>query len=671
MSVLQALKREVKEEAMRFFESNLYRPPSRQDSEYIRNFYEFMGAARNSLESVLLKILPTAQSKVPERYVQLVLDAHAPTLANENGLLTGHSGGALAKESVETARSFYKKDLEPSIVISSDLPRALDHAIVKYYSDLPELAALRKLVPDGLDSNNGILRPRDQLQWLWFALTKNIIPTPLLRAQFYGPMELFPEKFDEAKVLDALGKYAHCLLGLSPEKMKQAIEQRKDAHATIINNIQLTENRENLMTRVGYLFGLFAPDSPVHELARGKRIQLVSHSGVHDVIFEQLRHIDKREEVHLRKRPKPKQRGESITVWLEGNTHLYLNDPDYFSAALQTTDERIGYSFGASLDQEVNKGNVLDTQLVAWQRQEAQGQDKYRAVSVSIYDELDKEEKILLLGDPGQGKTIFSARLAQKLKDSAAKTYVPILVSLRRLSEKLDDEVKAGRNADEDSVLEQILGKRLHDFLQKEEELVKPLLEEYTPVFILEGYDELSSDYSKVIPSSIDRLAKLGSVIVTSRFSGFDKYENRVYKTLNIDPNFAMATIDEYLQPRISDEEQRKRFVEFLKTYDTSVTTNSLMIFFLTRLYKNGELDLDHPPNSSQIYDSVARSVLTEHEYKRGAHWSQKDSAVIVEEKMKTLGEVAAVMTIFGKKFTFEELLSGKYKEWVDKLYKG
>jgi broad specificity phosphatase PhoE len=668
------LSKEIKAEALKFFQSEIYRSPSREDLGYIANFYTFMGSARKSLEELLLKLLPSLPNVTDLADIEAVFDAHGDTSTNAFGLLTGHSGGALSDEGIKTARSFYHQ--RPSLIISSDLPRALDHALAKYDKDDKlgsRLAKLRESVPATLKHNNGMLKKEDQLEWLSLALDFGIIPTPLLRAQYYGPMELFPEKYDEKKVKAALEESQHVLEGLDQAELEKGLRNRKDPHyVMMVNEMQVTENREALMTRVNYILRLFAPEGSLHEHSKGKRIQFVSHSGVHDVVLEYLRHFQHIDEILLKRREKQAQRGESFSVKLDAVVQkgipvtMYLNDPAYFVDVLRNTEQRVKFSLQASLDEKVKDGaGVLETRLIRWQKELKPKTEEapYRPIETSIYDHLKDKESILVLGDPGQGKTIFAADLAQKLKGrrDSKKNYVPILNALRRLSAELDEQVRSGEKVTKDLITKSIFG----SVLKHGNKVVDALLKEYRPVFILEGYDESSSDYGSLIHAAVKDLNKYGPVVVTSRLSGFNKYENHDYMTLNIDPNFAMYTIDEYLEQRIKSKTEVEKFKEFLQSYDTSVTTNSLMIFFLTRLYNKGELNLKNPQSSTQIYESIAKSTLLEHEFMRGAHWSEADKAGIVDQRMKMLSEIAFQMTAYGRTFSHQDLLSEKWKEPV------
>jgi bisphosphoglycerate-dependent phosphoglycerate mutase len=320
---LLALDSGLIEMAMSFFEGEIYRVPSREDLGYMDNFNQFMGAARKLAENILAVQLAVVEPVIDSDRVEFIIDAHGQTMTNELGLLTGHSGGPLSEQGTARARAFRDADRLPQVILSSDSARTLHHTIEKYFPDYAANEAMRMLThnsPESLDHSYGLIDRDVQLTWLKTALELGIIPTPLLRAQYYGLMELFPDKEDdkalakaeeklrkkhwpEAEIRAQLDQLQHTLaerrqycyqkqterfqaLGYEDARIQQdldsireALSRRSDPKYSMVakDGRQLTEQRVDLDKRVDFLLNLLAPSGPLFELAMGKRIQIVSH----------------------------------------------------------------------------------------------------------------------------------------------------------------------------------------------------------------------------------------------------------------------------------------------------------------------------------------------------------------------------------------------------------
>lgn len=352
---IKPLDEDLRRYLQNFFESDEYRPPSREDLLYMDNFNSFMGHCRRLIYDTLQLHLTKIEPVIDKNQVQFIIDAHGQTLTNKLGLLTGQSGGPLSEEGIEFAKSIVSPDSSGQVVITSDLARAIHHAIAKYFPDELVKKGLKELIsktPASLETNYGVINRDVQLKWVEYALELGIIPTPLLRAQFYGLMELFPEKgvggnlkklvtnvISDPKIGDVEGilyklkdKQNRCFqlqaerfkqLGASEPEIKEMTDRISSALLRKIDpkyfmgandGRQITEQRVDLSKRVDYLMNLLTYEGPLFELTLGKRIQLVSHSGTNDALFEYLHRYEKPEDIHLKKRPKADTRGESVIV---------------------------------------------------------------------------------------------------------------------------------------------------------------------------------------------------------------------------------------------------------------------------------------------------------------------------------------------------------------------
>jgi len=668
-----------------FFRSGVYRIPSREDFGYMKHHDEFMNAARASVHEALAVQLSVVPATISEDSIELLVDGHGDTTTNEFSLLTGHSGGALSDKGISRTQQLRKQhaSFTPAVHVSSDSPRTIMHDVVKYYPESVNDPVLQELVantPASLEQNFGLITPEMQLRWIDYAMEHRVIPTPLLRAQFYGLMELFPSKEDEptlakkeiellrqslrpedikpvfdklkAKLATSRQKcyelqaerfrrlgYDQNLVDYFMKAVGTSLEQRSSKTFFMVgqDGKPLTENRANLLTRVHYFLQGFFPDGGLYEAAKGKQIQIVTHSGTNDVLISDLQAINFPGGTNITKRSKPIQRGESWLVKLgpskeQSSDLVYINDPTNYQSIVRSTYEKISELRNDSPDQAIRDGNgIMPTRLYALRRKQEQKEDE--KVNVGISDIVNSPGATLILANAGLGKTMFTTDLATMLLPSLYEIpagelnkegmYVPNLVRLREVEGKLNESGKIG-SKEEYATLKSILTGGVSD-------LNESTLDDFHKqgkrfVFVLDGYDELATRLKDetMWGSLIQDISELGKVIMTSRYERFSNYENgnpSFANTLNVDPEGILNNLDQYLQNRLLNSEEATRLGEYIRKQSEDIQKNWLMVYFITDLYRRDpeRLDLTTEVNTSDVMKAGIEWYVWDHSRRRNS----------------------------------------------------
>ncbi len=631
--------------------------------KFSSTFFSNTAAAVSALEKVIDANLDRS-GKVPfadEVYAKFILTAHGETNANTTGKLTGHSGGMLNEKGDKSAEGQKAAVVEqPYMIVSSDLPRAIHHALVKFaVLSADETKALEE-IGKKVDAKEKA-DEADYYGLVNLALDHGIIPTPLARAQDYGRLELHPEKFElidgakkkhTAETLDGLVKKFKEL-----EKSKNLGEQkpalikflndfnsanesdqdslrrlyelalgRKDAtEYRSHENLPEDENRPLFYHRVDALLSIFERNK---ERLKSKQVEIVAHSGFVDVALEYFRHNSKKGEFHLVPRPKLDVRGETVIVKVNEKFE-YLNDP-LLLKKIREDSEKVGIrQREASLDEGIRnkKNSMIPVELLGFKKEE---RGNYKSYPVSLDDILKSDKPVLLLGNFGQGKSTAAVELAELLnsdKEHDGKkykdAYVPVFLTARDINYELPNKLGDDPSKNNSEVLKLLS--------QEVPKLPIALRKEYTPVFIIDALDELSSDIRESVMYGVRKLllteCENAKVIATSRFTGFDQYENEGFNTFHVDPNAVIHNLDLYLSGRIVDTQGKpdpqrlKEFKEFLMRQDDGVKTNYLLVHFLSNLYaKNpNELgDLNKPLSEGDILIRGIEHALWDHKVPKG-----------------------------------------------------
>ena len=593
----------------------------------------FFESAQKQLEALLS---PLPDSKEGDSTYHLL--SHGQTFTNELGLLTGWSGSMLnpkGKKLAEEQRAGFNPE-QYYLRFCSDLPRAIQHVLLlmnpaeRVISELERISVQINEEIDGNTVKQGevIVKPgnfynvRAYQDLMKLAIDNRVIPTPLLRAQYYGPMELRPEVVNEEnrdQVIEnmlAEQRVAYVILGkpfdedLTRYKVTRFVNdliQRKDVLFAIRDNKgeYVGENRLDLLSRMSKFY-----DS-ISRVSGGRKILVVTSSGCFDVSKTYFRYLDnpgKRSDAILENEPKRKVRGKELIVKFgrytdnDGRERIgYLNDPKPLQEIVEGSKSIANFR-ALSHDDKIKKGNgIVEAEFFALTRNTRENKDEERPVSID--ELLSGNEPVLMLGNCGLGKTTFSLYVSTKLMPSSDKSgeytglnkdgkYIPVLLRLRKVEDIADEQPDTEKRT---SIMEGLLGDKV---MTLPDRWLKEYIQEgYKFVFVLDGYDELRSEsYRKVVDGFAKKISALGhKVIVTSRVGGFERYEDRNsgYRTINIDPKAIVKKLDQYLESRIKDETKRAEFKKFLMKQSDEINQNWLMVSILTNLYNEPSSKMD------------------------------------------------------------------------------
>ena len=535
--------------------------------------------ARAELEELL--------SRIPKQSgdgAKFTITGHAETDSNVKGRLTGWLAEPLSDDGRLEADS--QKNTSP-VVICSDLPRTIEHALRKYFStDTVTIAELDKQlgrVRVDLETKEVSLPTYTGLVTL--ALEKGIIPTPLLRAQYFGPLELYIEKRAQDDKKDPT-KRAELNKKIEDE-LRQKLGPGADAAiAELGEKVVLRQDIAAVLTGAENYVSFFNRSArnvfETLEKLGFKNVDIVGHSGFFDIAAAYYRHKENPRELHIVRLPTPKERGQKLVLTLDED-YLWLNDPQAILDIRNATKEQINDFAERSHDDQVKQGQgIIAPEFYALN--EVAGNEK--KTEVTLDQILASDKPVLVLGNCGLGKTTFAMYLATQLKGD----YVPILLRLRTAADNIV-QVMPGKRAVE---LQKQLLQGLYGMSEQNQKAY--LSEGKKFVLIWDGLDEFNPSFTPQLEQILKDMSAQGhKVIMTSRPGGFQRNEtlNAGYRTVNIDEQAIVRNVEQYLQSRIANPEQLKKFQAFLSKQKSELTQNWLMMSILTQLYTREPYELD------------------------------------------------------------------------------
>ena len=565
-------------------------PPIRKGVD-IRNI-EWIDRAREGLENILVNCKKRASQKDigEESFARFVITGHAETETNVEGDLTGWFSGPLSPKGIRTAE--LQTPEYNSLVLSSDLPRVIEHTLRKYYSHETEimksLDPLIAQVRSDMQKFDSGISNETYRSLVSLALENGIIPTPLLRAQYFGPLELFISKFggDREQLNAAI---------IRNVKEKLIAEGKEDADAVIQDLIAKAKERKDIVKILRDEFGITVSENYITFFNRSaenvfgllekygfRNVDIVGHSGFFDVAMAYFRHKQTPKELHIVRTPTPPERGQVLNMKLDED-YTWLNDPQRLEPIIEATEREIDLLRGLSVDRlikESRKG-IVETLLVGFKKEE--GKKEYEPYPETIRDALSSPDPIIIFGHGGQGKSILATGIAKTFLEGAfgeeyAK-YIPIILNC----EELNKGATGNRKAYGESRIESLIREQVDS-----QNLPSQLLQEYKFVFIIDDYQKLGDDYVQETTDTIKTLRQERNlVIVLSRLERTDVHppHNPGYKTMQIDTNTIAEQTDEFLEHRIKNPEDANRFKEYLRQYDSSITGFYLTKLFLTMIF--------------------------------------------------------------------------------------
>jgi len=316
--------------------------------------------------------------------------------------------------------------------------------------------------------------------------------------------------------------------------------------------------------------------------------------------------------------------------------------------------------------------------------------------TISMDRFLTKLYRIVLLGDPGGGKSTLSEKICYDLCKKYKKRILcnrlltPVLVVLREYSTKKKQE---------DVSIIQFMESEVTSKYQLPKEAppdaFEYLLSNGHLFVIFDGLDELlDPSYRREISADIESFCDLFPsvpVLVTSRIVGYEQapLSSNRFETFCIEP-FDDAQVSEYAKkwfandptdPNLSIDESRQHTETFLKEslIVSDLRSNPLMLALMCNLYRGAGYI---PRNRPEVYKKCSEMLLERWDPSRGiwvnlpipepkfllshlAHWIYSDESLQSGVPENTLNKEAAKF-LLSRRFETEEEAEKAAKEFIE-----
>jgi len=274
-------------------------------------------------------------------------------------------------------------------------------------------------------------------------------------------------------------------------------------------------------------------------------------------------------------------------------------------------------------------------------------------LNYSIQDALGTGRHLLVLGDPGSGKTTTQKKIAHDLlkqRKHGTSSRLPIVIRLRDMKGTSSLEATLLDIFDIDFVKKQV--QTIDDEKEQEQkgfELAKKralcaFLDELNVLLLLDGYDELSPDLKTSIFREVESLAPLlrkCKMTITSRSADFvRKPENFLVFEIQ---SLSEQQIESFVGLWFSSDNQRRRTAEdFLETLQATpykdLSTRPLTLANLCLVFeKYGSF----PELPVSVYRKTINLLLEEWDAERGIHRKSRYSLFDAHRKMDFLAAFA------------------------------
>ena len=301
---------------------------------------------------------------------------------------------------------------------------------------------------------------------------------------------------------------------------------------------------------------------------------------------------------------------------------------------------------------------------------------KFRSYSINkIQDEIDlllSPNNILILGDPGSGKTTTLKRIALNLLLKEAldpvmdKYQYPILIKARDINDgncNIFDLISSKiillqkKSINDEKPYDYIATPKDSDFKNNcsKEDLIPQIINETGALILIDGLDEVSPNEQNLLEKSMSELAlKLSNskIIATCRSGSYTKFISR-FNLCEVCP-LTENQIENIINKWSTNPEEFKNGLKKFPYHDTS--NRPLFLNQLIILYNNYGY---FPEEPSEVYKKIIDLMLRNWDSNRDVSRKSKYSVFNPDKKLLFLSATAYHLTykIKSKVFTSKELV--------------
>jgi len=304
-------------------------------------------------------------------------------------------------------------------------------------------------------------------------------------------------------------------------------------------------------------------------------------------------------------------------------------------ATRECADRLRGQSFDA-LIRDSKPGAIVPAQYVRYEPQvDSFGRPSWSPVAFPAAELLASPLPTLILGEFGQGKTSAAIELAEHLLSSPH--HLPVLITGDEINLALHNQLGSDAETN-DTIVARVLSRNVSS-------LPESVLSSHRLVFIIDALDEIVSYHRNVLAIARNggKLSKLGKVLLTSRPSTVQPFQNDAFETIHLDPTAPERNLETYFSHRLSSEDQ-ERVTRWVAQQEIGIRSNYFLLKLMTDLYLQRPRKLtriDQPLSESDVLLESIRLSLYEQKLAKRWDLRQRPRPYAGETKGEVTKELA------------------------------